>query len=117
MMLTGSKLSNCCWVTILNGSSLTSCARIVALRWVVAQPPLCIACRMHCYDTAGRAILRYMPELDSTDAKILLALSEDARLSGVEIAQRLDLSRNTVQSRLAKLESGELLRASDHRVD
>lgn len=58
-----------------------------------------------------------MPELDATDSKILLALTENARLSGVEIAQRLDLSRNTVQSRLAKLESGDLLRASDHRVD
>ncbi len=58
-----------------------------------------------------------MPDLDATDSKILLALSEDARLSGVELAQRLGLSRNTVQSRLARLESGELLRATDHRVD
>jgi DNA-binding Lrp family transcriptional regulator len=58
-----------------------------------------------------------MPDLDATDARILLALSEDARLSGVELAQRLGLSRNTVQSRLARLESGELLRPSDHRVD
>jgi DNA-binding Lrp family transcriptional regulator len=58
-----------------------------------------------------------MPDLDATDARILLALSEDARLSGVELAQRLGLSRNTVQSRLARLESGELLRSTDHRVD
>lgn len=50
------------------------------------------------------------------DARILLALCDDARLSGVEIAQRLGVSRNTVQSRLAKLESGELLASVDRRV-
>jgi len=57
-----------------------------------------------------------MPELDATDARILLALSEDARLSGVELAQRLGLSRNTVQSRLARLETGQLLGSTDRRV-
>ena len=57
-----------------------------------------------------------MQELDGTDARILLALSEDARLSGVELAQRLGLSRNTVQSRLARLESGSLLGSMDRRV-
>lgn len=72
---------------------------------------------MHVLISSQRAILRYMPDLDTTDARILLALSEDARLSGVELAQRLGLSRNTVQARLARLESGELLRSTDHRVD
>ncbi|MFC5500759.1 Lrp/AsnC family transcriptional regulator [Lysinimonas soli] len=57
-----------------------------------------------------------MPELDSTDARILLALRENARLSGVELAQRLGLSRNTVQSRLARLESSDLLGPVDRRV-
>lgn len=56
-----------------------------------------------------------MPDLDSTDARILLALDDDARLSGVELAQRLGLSRNTVQSRLARLESG-VLESVDRRV-
>jgi DNA-binding Lrp family transcriptional regulator len=54
-------------------------------------------------------------KIDATDARLLLALAEDARLSGVELAQRLGLSRNTVQARLARLES--LLGSSDRRVD
>ncbi len=58
-----------------------------------------------------------MPDLDATDSRILLALSEDARLSGVELAQRLGLSRNTVQSRLARLETGHLLGKTDRRVN
>lgn len=57
-----------------------------------------------------------MPELDGTDARILLALRDDARLSGMEIAQRLGLSRNTVQSRLARLETGGHLGPVDRRV-
>lgn len=60
-----------------------------------------------------------MPNLDAIDAidaKILLVLGDDARLSGVEIAQRLGLSRNTVQSRLARLEESGRLGAVDRRV-
>jgi DNA-binding Lrp family transcriptional regulator len=57
-----------------------------------------------------------MPDIDATDARILLAMSDDARLSGVELAQRLGLSRNTIQSRLARLESGNFLGSTDRRV-
>ena len=64
-----------------------------------------------------RAILRRMPQLDATDARILLALKDDARLSGVELAQRLELSRNTVQARLARLESSGMLAPVDRRVE
>ena len=71
---------------------------------------------MHTLTALNRARLRDMQDLDGTDARILLALSEDARLSGVELAQRLGLSRNTVQSRLARLESGQLLGSMDRRV-
>jgi DNA-binding Lrp family transcriptional regulator len=58
-----------------------------------------------------------MTDLDGTDARILLALRDDARLSGVELAQRLGLSRNTVQARLARLESGDALAPIDRRVE
>jgi DNA-binding Lrp family transcriptional regulator len=58
-----------------------------------------------------------MTDLDGTDARILLALRQDARLSGVELAQRLGLSRNTVQARLARLESGDALAGIDRRVE
>ena len=64
-----------------------------------------------------RAILRRMPQLDATDSRIMLALRDDARLSGVELAQRLDLSRNTVQARLARLESSGMLAPVDRRVE
>ena len=57
-----------------------------------------------------------MPDIDATDARILLALRDDARLSGVELAQKLGLSRNTIQSRLARLEAGDMLGPSDRRV-
>ncbi|RFA10683.1 AsnC family transcriptional regulator [Subtercola boreus] len=57
-----------------------------------------------------------MPTVDATDARILLALAADARLSGVELAQRLGLSRNTVQARLARLEAGGILGSVDRRV-
>ncbi len=58
-----------------------------------------------------------MTDLDGTDARILLALRDDARLSGVELAQRLGVSRNTVQARLARLESGDALAGIDRRVE
>ena len=74
-------------------------------------------CNMHALDPGIRARLRHMPELDGTDARILLALREDARLSGVELAQRLGLSRNTVQARLARLEAGDALGGIDRRVE
>jgi DNA-binding Lrp family transcriptional regulator len=57
-----------------------------------------------------------MTDLDGTDARILLALRENARLSGVELAQRLGLSRNTVQARLARMEEGDALGGVDRRV-
>ena len=71
---------------------------------------------MHRITRSRRAILRQMTDLDGTDARILLALREDSRLSGVELAQRLGLSRNTVQARLARLESGDALASTDRRV-
>ena len=58
-----------------------------------------------------------MPDLDGTDARILLALREDARLSGVELAQRLGLSRNTVQARLARLDERGALDSFERRID
>lgn len=72
---------------------------------------------MHALIARKRAKLRHMTDLDGTDARILLALREDARLSGVELAQRLGLSRNTVQARLARLESGDALAGIDRRIE
>ncbi|MDT7653420.1 MAG: hypothetical protein QOI36_4826, partial [Pseudonocardiales bacterium] len=43
--------------------------------------------------------------IDATDARLLLALAESPRASVLALAERLGLSRNTVQARLAGLEA------------
>ena len=57
-----------------------------------------------------------MPEMDATDARLLLALAEDPRASVMALSQRLGLARNTVQARLARLESSGALAPLDRRV-
>src|SRR3954464_13853046 len=54
--------------------------------------------------------------LDATDARLLLALSEDPRATVLSLAQTLGLARNTVQTRLARLESGGVLDPFERRV-
>src|SRR4051794_36747184 len=57
-----------------------------------------------------------MPEVDATDARLLLALAEDPRASVMALSQRLGLARNTVQSRLTRLESNDVLAPLDRRI-
>lgn len=45
-----------------------------------------------------------MPVLDRTDLELLTALAEDPRMTVVRLADRLHLSRNTIQARMARLE-------------
>ncbi|MFJ4045140.1 Lrp/AsnC family transcriptional regulator [Microbacterium sp. NPDC089987] len=45
-----------------------------------------------------------MPVLDRTDLELLTALAEDPRITVVKLADRLRLSRNTIQARMARLE-------------
>jgi DNA-binding Lrp family transcriptional regulator len=54
--------------------------------------------------------------LDATDARLVLALGEDPRSTVLALAQRLGLARNTVQARLARLESAGVLDPFDRRV-
>ncbi len=54
--------------------------------------------------------------LDATDARLLLALAEDPRASVMALSQRLGLARNTVQTRLTKLEQAGALAPFDRRV-
>lgn len=56
------------------------------------------------------------PVLDATDARLLLELTANPRATGVELAARLGLSRNTVQARLARWEAGGVLRSFELRV-
>ncbi|MHA7158085.1 MULTISPECIES: Lrp/AsnC family transcriptional regulator [Glutamicibacter] len=55
------------------------------------------------------ANLRFMVNVDMTDRRILLALTELAKRSAASLAEHLNLGRNTVQSRLNRLENEVLL--------
>jgi DNA-binding Lrp family transcriptional regulator len=59
-----------------------------------------------------------VPEtIDEIDARLLQALGEDPRSTAVALAERLGLSRNTVQARLARLEQRGVLRSFERRID
>lgn len=55
--------------------------------------------------------------IDSIDARILAALSDDPRATTIALADRTGLSRNTVQARLAKLDRRGTLRSFERRID
>jgi DNA-binding Lrp family transcriptional regulator len=48
-------------------------------------------------------------EPDATDVAIMSALVEDCRMPAAELAKRTDLSSNTVQRRIARLEAARIL--------
>ncbi|MBH0120480.1 Lrp/AsnC family transcriptional regulator [Rhodococcus sp. CX] len=58
-----------------------------------------------------------MTSPDATDARLLLELTRTPRATGVELAARLGLSRNTVQARLARWEAEGVLASFERRVD
>lgn len=57
------------------------------------------------------------PTLDATDARLLLELIANPRATGVELATRLGLSRNTVQARLSRWEASGVLGSFERRVE
>ncbi|MGW4029518.1 Lrp/AsnC family transcriptional regulator [Streptomyces sp. NPDC004838] len=60
----------------------------------------------------------HKPErIDSTDARLLLALTEHPRATTIALAEQSGLSRNTVQARLASLDRTGKLRSFERRVD
>lgn len=52
-----------------------------------------------------------MPVLDRVDLELLTALSEDPRTTVVALAERLRLSRNTIQARMSRLEQTGVFQA------
>jgi DNA-binding Lrp family transcriptional regulator len=54
--------------------------------------------------------------IDPTDARLLLALSEEPRATVVALAERTGLSRNTVQARLSRLERHGVLGSFEHGI-
>ncbi|MFF4590320.1 Lrp/AsnC family transcriptional regulator [Streptomyces sp. NPDC001388] len=57
-----------------------------------------------------------MRNVDPVDARILLALDADPQATTVALADRLGLARNTVQSRLKRLEESGRLREPSRRL-
>ncbi len=72
---------------------------------------------MHGFGGRNGGTLRKVTTLDATDARLLLELSRNPRATGVELAQRLGLSRNTVQARLSRWEGLGALGGFDQLVD
>lgn len=69
------------------------------------------------FGVSNRAILSCMDSIDRTDARILRALCEFPRASGVQLAGLVNMARNTVQSRLGRWEAEGLLAPFDRRVE
>jgi DNA-binding Lrp family transcriptional regulator len=61
--------------------------------------------------------LRTMQALDGTDTRLLSALAQDPRRTVVALAQKLGLSRNTVQARMAQLEKKHVFLSFERRIN
>ncbi|GAA4189137.1 Lrp/AsnC family transcriptional regulator [Microbacterium oryzae] len=57
-----------------------------------------------------------MASLDHVDLELLAALSEDPRATVVALAERLRLSRNTVQARMARLERAGVFQSFERAI-
>ncbi|KRD05962.1 AsnC family transcriptional regulator [Mycobacterium sp. Root265] len=55
--------------------------------------------------------------IDAIDARIIKALSDDARATVIALADTTKVSRNTVQARLNKLENQHVFRSLERRID
>ncbi|MCC2661059.1 MAG: AsnC family transcriptional regulator [Arthrobacter sp.] len=58
-----------------------------------------------------------MRALDGTDTRLLSALTQDPRQTVVALAQKLGLSRNTVQARMAQLEKKHAFLSFERRIN
>lgn len=56
-------------------------------------------------------------QIDATDARLLLALIDSPRSTVLALAERVGLSRNTVQARLARLETRGGLHSFERRIN
>ena len=57
-----------------------------------------------------------MTRLDRTDARLLLALCDAPRATGVQLAALLNLARNTVQARMSRWDQDKILAPIDRCV-
>lgn len=63
------------------------------------------------------AILSNMLNIDRLDSELIALLERDARMSIGELAEKLGVSRNTVQARLRRLTESRLLQGFSPRLD
>lgn len=61
-------------------------------------------------------MFRTMSALDHVDLELLAALSNDPRATVVALADRLGLSRNTVQARMARLDRGNVFLSYERAI-
>jgi DNA-binding Lrp family transcriptional regulator len=61
--------------------------------------------------------MRKAARVDRIDAKLLLILIEEPRATVSAIAERVGLSRNTVQARLAKLDEDAIIGSPESSID
>lgn len=77
--------------------------------------------RLHAVTPSSGASLHSMPtasdRYDTIDLALLGALTRDPRASSVALAERLGLSRNTVQAHLNRLEADGAFLPFDRRID
>ncbi len=57
-----------------------------------------------------------MQPLDGTDLRLLLAMAKDPRRTVVALAEKLGLSRNTVQARMTRLEQKSVFLSFERRI-
>ncbi len=60
--------------------------------------------------------MRNGARIDETDARLLLALASQPRVTAIALAEQTGLSRNTVQARLAKLEQQGVLDSLERQI-
>ncbi|MGO1411466.1 MAG: Lrp/AsnC family transcriptional regulator [Microbacterium sp.] len=57
-----------------------------------------------------------MPSLDHVDLELIAALADDPRTTVVSLAERLHLSRNTVQARMARLDGSGVFQSFERSL-
>lgn len=83
----------------------------------MAQSTRLLLCRLHAICDQLADIVHNMPGYDAIDKALLEALVDDPRGSYVALADRLGLSRNTVQAHMTHLEASGAFLPFDRRID
>jgi DNA-binding Lrp family transcriptional regulator len=83
----------------------------------MAQSTTLVLCNLHAQPRHPAVRVHNMPTYDAIDRALLEALTADPRGSYVALADRLGLSRNTVQARMTQLEASGAFLPFDRRIN